>query len=1251
MENPIKRQRRQMRGLVQGLAAVALAVAAEGILYRWTGGQPVDLGLALAAFVVAAVLIYLAIAPGPPPVVVDQSATWRWPGGLTLGDRVVWLGGAAVLANILAMELFARNAQLNLAWTLYVGSVLLAIVTAYLIDPRGDRTLAFSRPHFELVALAAVMVVAVFFRVYAINVFPQGLWFDEAQQGLAAERILSDPGFRPIWLTGISPTAALRLYPEAASFLLFGPSIFSIRILSIVIGVLGVFAAYLLGRELFGWRTGIVTGALLAVSPWHVDFSRFNLDGIWAVTYDAFAVYFLVKALRTRRSFEFVLAGVFLGLAANSYYTSYFVAVVIAIYVLYRVIFEGRGFLRNSLFGLGLFGIALLVTVSPLVQFAILHLAEYGSRIGQVSVLSEVQKAGNLDPLVQNVVKHLLMFNYRGDSIGRHNVAAWPELDPITGGLFILGLVMCLRFWRSSNFVLPIIAVVFLLLGGVLSVDFEAPQSLRTIDESLYASLLAALPVGFLWNRLAELRLGSLAIPVRNWGVARFSTGSIATLVLLAAVTRVDFVRYFEVQAQDNASWAAYSIGPTLLAETLNRLGNAYDVYMSPTFIGQPSIQFLDPRIRAENPFNLAVNLPLRSTRGVAIFLDVPDAQSVDLLRRMYPSADVQAYQVNARSPVVMYSVVVSPSQIENLEGLNATYYAGQTATPANARVRRTDRALSFDWSKQTPLPVPFLANWQGVILAPSFGSYRFKFNAPVQATVRLDENDQLKGGGETSITLAQGLHAIQVTAPVTDLGPVSLQWQPPGGTMGPVPSSDLFRSPADNRGLLGQYYAGASWSGPPRLEQINPIVSAHYHFLPIPQPFTVQWDGKIDIPSNGLYRFGTQSIDESWIYIDNRVVVDNSHTANVYREGAVSLTEGLHDIKIRYVSKSGFPFIDVFWSPPGATRSPLPGDRLFPPQGAYPERAGPLRPTTPIVSTSTLPPPPPPLQLGAGSVAPAAGTLRVSTLKLKSQIGQTGNGPGQLKGPRGVAVDPIGNVYVVDTENKRVEEFGVDGKFIRTFGGPGNGNGTFQEPVSAVVNPADELVVLDSTTGWIERFSAKGSFLGQFGGPSAGFYHPRAIAVDPLGNYYVADTGTGHIVVFDPKGKLVKRLGDGSKNQGKAAQPVGVAVDSQGTVYVTDAANSWLTHYDANYQILQRWALPDFNSVKGAQVAYGIDGTVFVSDPGNHRVVHYDAQGKPLDQLGAPGQLKEPVGVAVDFNGQVYVADATENVVAVYGQ
>ena len=45
--------------------------------------------------------------------------------------------------------------------------------------------------------------------------------------------------------------------------------------------------------------------------------------------------------------------------------------------------------------------------------------------------------------------------------------------------------------------------------------------------------------------------------------------------------------------------------------------------------------------------------------------------------------------------------------------------------------------------------------------------------------------------------------------------------------------------------------------------------------------------------------------------------------------------------------------------------------------------------------------------------------------------VGTPGSGDGQLDGPRGIVVDLKGDIYVVDTDNNRIQEFDSNGKFI----------------------------------------------------------------------------------------------------------------------------------------------------------------------------------------------------------------------------
>ncbi|MCL4499494.1 MAG: PA14 domain-containing protein, partial [Chloroflexi bacterium] len=949
-----------MRGLVQGILAVVLAIVAEGVLYRRVVGLPVDVPVAVLLYAVAAFLMYRAVSPGVPWPERFQDSHWRRPIFKAVGRRGWIVGVGAVCANLVALVLFGRDVQVNLAWVFYLGSMILVAVAAYYLDPPEQRSLAFRRSRVELIGLAVVMLVGIFFRTYRINSYPAGLWFDEAQQGLASLKILSDPSYRPIWLGGISPDPAMRMYWQALFFVLFGASKLSLRLIPVLGGTLGVFGAYLLARELYGWRTGLIAGFLTGVFTWNVNFSRLDLSGIWAVTFDAYAAYFLIKGLRQRRYLDFALAGVSLGLGVNSYYTSYLFTVVIALLLLYRLATERAPFLRGALAGVFVFAVALVITVAPLAEFALLHPTEYSARLNQVSMLQQVREQHSLVPLEDSLRKHLLMFNYQGDANGRHNLSGWPELDPISGALFVLGLVICLVSARRWNYLFPVVALLTILCGGIFSVGFEAPQSVRTVDNSLISAIIAAIPVGFLWTRLADLNLGRLTVPVGHWGVTTFSTGALATMVLLGWIGGLNFQRYFVLQAQDNASYSAYSIGPTLIAETMNHLGTDYDVYMSPIFIGQPSIPFLDPHIKVEIPFNPGTTLPLHDNRNVAIFLDSREDLSINVLRRMYPAATFQAYRLNQASPVVMYGAFIPLSQIQAQEGADLSLYAATTPTQAALRSQRTSKQVDFDWSKQTPLPVPFVAKWQGVLDAPSYGKYQFRIEGPSTSILRIDENTVVKGNDRAVITLAEGLHQFELTAPFTRLGVVRLWWRTPNGVDQVVPAAAFFRPAIDNRGLLATYYPNANWSGTPRLEVIDPTISTHFHFLPLPQPFTVEWSGKIDIPTPGLYRFGTQSIDYSWVYIDNHLVVDNSHQEDQYVDGAINLSAGLHDIRIRFLDRSGHSFINVFWWPPGGAREFLPGDRLFPPQGSYPERAGPLRPQAPIQPIGAPPPPPP---------------------------------------------------------------------------------------------------------------------------------------------------------------------------------------------------------------------------------------------------------------------------------------------------
>jgi len=95
--------------------------------------------------------------------------------------------------------------------------------------------------------------------------------------------------------------------------------------------------------------------------------------------------------------------------------------------------------------------------------------------------------------------------------------------------------------------------------------------------------------------------------------------------------------------------------------------------------------------------------------------------------------------------------------------------------------------------------------------------------------------------------------------------------------------------------------------------------------------------------------------------------------------------------------------------------------------------------------------------------------------LNLITQWGSPGWGDGQFKFSRssGIATDSVGNVYVADTYNNRVQVFDPDGTFLGKFGSVGVGAGNFQRPGGVAVNKAsDTLYVLETTGERVQAFA-----------------------------------------------------------------------------------------------------------------------------------------------------------------------------------
>lgn len=245
--------------------------------------------------------------------------------------------------------------------------------------------------------------------------------------------------------------------------------------------------------------------------------------------------------------------------------------------------------------------------------------------------------------------------------------------------------------------------------------------------------------------------------------------------------------------------------------------------------------------------------------------------------------------------------------------------------------------------------------------------------------------------------------------------------------------------------------------------------------------------------------------------------------------------------------------------------------------------------------------------------------------------FGSLGSGQGQLNTPRGIAVDNVGNIYVADNRNHRVEKFDSSGNYVSEFDKEGIPEGI------AIYNGT--VYVVDRNDTNVKEFTTDGRLLFSFGAPGTNtgqLSNPERIAIDNSGNIYVTDTGD--IQKFNSKGASISQfLADGKYQC--CLNVMGVAVDISGNVYAADMefhkiikfspTGSTLAEFNATF------SAPDISGTP-QDVTVDNTGNIYVADTYDGRVIKLDPVGNPISELAISGV---PVGLAIKGN-QVYVVD-----------
>jgi DNA-binding beta-propeller fold protein YncE len=172
-----------------------------------------------------------------------------------------------------------------------------------------------------------------------------------------------------------------------------------------------------------------------------------------------------------------------------------------------------------------------------------------------------------------------------------------------------------------------------------------------------------------------------------------------------------------------------------------------------------------------------------------------------------------------------------------------------------------------------------------------------------------------------------------------------------------------------------------------------------------------------------------------------------------------------------------------------------------------------------------------------------------------------------------------------------------------------------------------------------------------------AHFVRIIGLAMDDNDRLFVSDPGLRHVLVFNKDHKAEDVITEGM------VDPGGLAVDTQNRLlYVADIELDQILVYDADTLKLRRkmgttghkhelTSPGDFS--KPAGVAVDAEGNLYVADTYNNRIEIFDADGQFVSAFGkngdGPGYFSRPKGVAIDGDGHIWVADGMQDRVQVF--
>ncbi|NMB62234.1 MAG: glycosyltransferase family 39 protein [Chloroflexi bacterium] len=568
----------------------------------------------------------------------EKVQTWQ----VSQEVRIGFLFPATILLAA-AFWFFQDNRFTLLNVSLWLAGIIFFVLAVWEKPQAVHKTKFKATPFLILVVLIALL--SIFFRVYELQAVPSQMFSDHAEKLLDVADVLD--GKTSIFFTRNTGREPLQFYLTALIIKIFntGISFLSLKIGTVLAGLLTLPFIYLTGKELGGKWVGLAALFFTGVGYWPNVISRVALRYAFYPLFTAATLYYLIKGLRTRNRNDFLLAGLLLGVGLNGYSSTRFLPIVVSVFFLiYFFELKTKPERQQLVWMFLLVAVAAFFVFLPLFRYWIENPALFSYRAATRLLPIEQPYPGNpLLIFLQNLWKAMTMFFYDNGEIWVHSVPNRPALDVVSAAFYFVGNIFCLvKAVRQKNWLAKaiIISIPLLLISSILSLVFPSENPSLNRPGGGYVPVFVLAGYGL-------VRSMQIILQAQSGKIWKYAVGGLC--VLLAAICGLqnyDLVFHEYKEQFDLKAW-----NTTEIAEEIQRFcaegGNIDNAFVV------PYPYWVDTRLVGINAglprkdYALWVEDFSEATAdsGTYLFILKPeDDQDIALVQKMFPANSIFEY-------------------------------------------------------------------------------------------------------------------------------------------------------------------------------------------------------------------------------------------------------------------------------------------------------------------------------------------------------------------------------------------------------------------------------------------------------------------------------------------------------------------------------------------------------------------------------------------------------------------------------